>query len=343
MKKLFNPSGSDFLNERKLIGGNTTNLININYVKYPWAIGLYRAMMANFWIPEKVNLNNDKTDFEKLTVEEKRAFCGILSFLVFLDSLQTNNVPNISSQITAPEVNLALAIQTSQEAVHSQSYSYIIESLIPNQQERLQIYDFWKDNEILLERNKVIASYYQDYLDNPNDINLGKAIIANWILEGIYFYNGFNFFYSLNAKHLMPGTTAIIKYINKDELTHVSLFEKIIKTLMVERPDMINEEIIKELIISAVEQEIKWSKYIIGDKILGMSPQTIEDYTYFIANTRLKSLGIKPLFKEIELNPYRHFEKTADAGSGASSKGQFFETKVVSYNQSSVFNDWDDI
>ena len=52
-KKLFNPEGDDTLNARKIIKGNSTNLFNLNNVRYQWANQLYRTMMANFWIPEK--------------------------------------------------------------------------------------------------------------------------------------------------------------------------------------------------------------------------------------------------------------------------------------------------
>jgi ribonucleoside-diphosphate reductase beta chain len=125
-KKIFNPCGIDTLDQRKIIGGETTNIFNLNNVKYQWANNLYRTMMGNFWIPEKTDLTQDKNDYVSLVDEEKDAYDGILSFLVFLDSIQTNNIPNISNYITAPEVNLILAIQTYQEAIHSQSYQYII-------------------------------------------------------------------------------------------------------------------------------------------------------------------------------------------------------------------------
>ena len=130
-KKLFNVDGDDTLINRRMIKGNVTNLFNLNNVKYQWANKLYRLMMENFWIPEKVSLFDDKRAYNELTPAEQNAYDGILSFLVFLDSIQTNNLPNISDYITAPEVNLILAIQTYQEAVHSQSYAYIIESIIP--------------------------------------------------------------------------------------------------------------------------------------------------------------------------------------------------------------------
>lgn len=139
--------------------------------------------------------------------------------MVFLDSIQTNNLPNISDYITAPEVNLILAIQTYQEAVHSQSYAYIIESIIPAAK-REEIYNKWREDKVLLERNKYIAEIYQDFIDNRNDKNFARVLVANFLLEGLYFYNGFNFFYNLAARSLMIGTADEIKYINRDELTH---------------------------------------------------------------------------------------------------------------------------
>lgn len=114
-KKLFNVNGNDEIINRRMIGGNVTNLFNLNNVKYQWANKVYRLMMENFWIPEKVSLFDDKRAYEELTASEKAAYDGILSFLVFLDSIQTNNLPNISEYITAAEVNLILAIQTYQE------------------------------------------------------------------------------------------------------------------------------------------------------------------------------------------------------------------------------------
>ena len=229
-KKLFNVDGDDTLINRRMIKGNVTNLFNLNNVKYQWANKLYRLMMENFWIPEKVSLFDDKRAYNELMPAEQNAYDGILSFLVFLDSIQTNNLPNISDYITAPEVNMILAIKTYQEAVHSQSYAYIIESIIPAEK-RAYIYDRWRDDKVLLERNKYIAEIYQDFVDERNDKNFARVLMANYLLEGVYFYNGFNFFYNLSARSLMVGTADEIKYINRDELTHCVIFANIIKEI----------------------------------------------------------------------------------------------------------------
>jgi ribonucleoside-diphosphate reductase beta chain len=79
-----------------------------------------------------------------------------LSFLIFLDSIQTVNLPNFNDYVTAPEVNLILSIQAYQEAIHSQSYATILETVVDSQ-DRDEIYYFWKTDKNLLERNEFIG------------------------------------------------------------------------------------------------------------------------------------------------------------------------------------------
>ncbi|NGX56566.1 MAG: Ribonucleoside-diphosphate reductase subunit beta [Candidatus Anoxychlamydiales bacterium] len=335
-KKLFNPSGNDSIQERQIINGNTTNIFNLNNVKYPWANKLYRIMMENFWIPEKVDLSSDMNDYKNLTDDEKRAFDGILSFLIFLDSLQTNNIPHISDYITSPEINLILAIQTYQEAIHSQSYQYIIESILPKET-RNYIYDYWRDDKVLFERNKYIASVFQKFLDSPSKDNFKKALIANYLLEGLYFYNGFNFFYNLASRHKMHGTSDIIKYINRDELLHVVIFKKIIPEV-IEANDI---SWIHEMFHTAVNQEITWTNHIIGNNILGISKDATEKYTKYLANSLLEKIHLKHLYPGFVNNPYQHLEKIADTEGKGDVKANFFEATVTSYNQSSAIDGWD--
>lgn len=341
-RKLFNPEGNDELANRKIIGGDSTNLFNLNNVKYKWAVKMYRSMMENFWIPEKVSLVDDVVDYQKLPKAELRAYNGILSFLVFLDSIQTNNLPNIGDFITAPEINLALSVQAYQEAIHSQSYAYIIESAIPVDFKN-KIYDFWRTDKKLFDRNKYIASVYQDFADENSEEKFVKALIADYILEGIYFYNGFNFFYNLAQRNLMKGTKDVIKYIHRDELTHCVLFRNLILDLKQERPELFDEEMIYAMFKEAVDHEISWAEHIIGEDVIGMSPKSIKDYTHWLANSRLASLKLKEIFPKVEENPFKHLNKIADVESAGDSKGNFFEATVTSYNQSSIFSDWDDI
>ena len=151
-KGLFNENGDIELNKRRMINGNTTNLNDFNNIKYNWTSDWYRQAMNNFWIPEEINLTQDIKDYRKLDEYERLAYDKALSFLIFLDSIQTANLPNIGDYITANEVNLCLTIQAFQEAVHSQSYGYILDTIC-SPEERSDILYQWKEDKNLLERN----------------------------------------------------------------------------------------------------------------------------------------------------------------------------------------------
>lgn len=336
---LFNPQGDDHKENRRMVGGNTTGLFNLNDVKYSWAKPMYQVMVGNFWVPEKVKgLGDDAIMYKKLTQYEQRAYDGVISFLIFLDSLQTVNLPNFSDFITAPEINLLLAIQSYQEAIHSQSYATILETVVDGSK-RDEIYYFWREDKVLLERIEYIGDLYQQFLDSPTQKNFFTALIANYLLEGLYFYNGFAFFDTLVYNQKMVATGRMISYIRRDELTHVTLFANIIKSIEKENPEMYNKEEIYALTKIAVEQEIQWSTHILGDKISGISTPSIEEYTKHLANNRLGTLGLDPLYPEVIKNPYKHLEHMEDNNS---EKTNFFESTVVNYTQStSMKGSWD--
>lgn len=339
---LFNPDGDDSVNKRTIINGATTGLFQLNDSKYVWAKKLYPIMIGNFWIPEKVSgLKEDARIFEnELSTDEQRAYKGILSFLIFLDSIQTVNLPNISDYISAPEVNLILAIQAYQEAIHSQSYSTILETVVDSK-ERNSIYYFWKTDQVLLERNKYIGQIYQDFKDSATDTNFLRTIIANYVLEALYFYNGFAFFDSLVDQTKMQASGRMIAYIRRDELTHVTLFANLIKEIKREFPNIYNEDLVIEMTKTAVEQEIKWSNHILGNSIPGINGDTTAQYTHWLANERMARLNIKALYPDAVENPYKHLERLQDLESD---KSNFFEGTVINYTQSSgLAGDWDEI
>ena len=128
-KPLFNPEGDIDVRNRSLINFDTTNINDFNNMKYEWVSDWYRQAMNNFWIPEEINMHQDKSDYPKLLPAERTAYDKILSFLVYLDSVQSANLPNISQYVTANEINLCLSIQTFQECIHSQSYSYMLDTI----------------------------------------------------------------------------------------------------------------------------------------------------------------------------------------------------------------------
>lgn len=325
---------------RRMINGNTTNLNDFNNMRYPWVSDWYRQAMNNFWIPEEINLSTDVKDYPRLSPAERTAYDKILSFLVFLDSIQTANLPHIGEYITANEVNLCLSIQTFQECVHSQSYSYMLDTICSPVERNTILYQ-WKDDEHLLRRNTFIGELYNEFQDKKDAQTLLRVMMANYILEGIYFYSGFMFFYNLGRNGKMPGSVQEIRYINRDENTHLWLFRNMILELKKEEPQLFSPEtveMLKAMVEEGVEQEIAWGHYVIGDRISGLTREMVTEYIRYLGNLRWTSLGFEPLYEGYEEEP-ESMKWVGQYSNANMVKTDFFEAKSTAYAKSTALVD----
>lgn len=334
-KMIFNEKGDR--GTQFMIGGNTTNLREWNRIKYDWANKMYRTLLNNFWIPEEISLQEDVKQFPYLTHGERRAFDKIISFLNFLDSIQAENLPNLSRYITAPEVVSLLNIQTFQEEIHAQSYSYILDT-VTDPVTREKIYDMWREDEHLLKRNQFIAGIYQKFNEEETVENFLKVVMANYILEGIYFYSGFSFFYTLARQGKMTATSTLFKYINRDEITHLVLFQNILKEIRKENSDLFTsglEDELREMMRIGVEHEITWGQYVTNNEILGLNHDLIDRYIKYLSNLRLKAIGFEILYPEIVDHPMSWVDNFSNLNS---TKTDFFEAKVTNYTKAAIFD-----
>ncbi|GAA7189843.1 ribonucleotide-diphosphate reductase subunit beta [Helicobacter pylori] len=336
-KKIYNPNSTESVNERKIFGGNPTSMFDLNKIKYQWADHLWKTMLANTWFAEEVSMNDDKRDYLKLSTEEKIGYDRALAQLIFMDSLQTNNlIDNVNPFITSPEINLCLVRQAYEEALHSHAYAVMVESISANTEE---IYDMWRNDMQLKSKNDYIAQVYMELAKNPTEENILKALFANQILEGIYFYSGFSYFYTLARSGKMLGSAQMIRFIQRDEVTHLILFQNMINALRNERADLFTPQLINEVIgmfKKAVEIEASWGNYITQGKILGLTSSLIEQYIQFLADSRLSKVGIAKVYG------VQHPIKWVESFSSFNEqRSNFFEARVSNYAKGSVsFDDF---
>ena len=131
--------------------------------------------------------------------------------------------------------------------------------------------------------------------------------------------------------------------INRDELSHVRLYQKLIPEAM--KTFDYSLEKIYEMFDTAVAHECRWTNHIVGNNILGITESSTERYTKYLANIRLKAIGLEPLYKQPEYSksPYTHLEKFSDTKKDGNTKANFFEAGVTSYVMSSGVAGWDEI
>ncbi len=336
-KKIYNPESNENVNERRIFGGNPTGIFELNDIKYQWAYNLWEMMLNNTWFPKEVDMTRDVSDYKQITDVEKAAYDKALSQLIFMDSLQTNNlIDNINPYVTSPEINLILVRQSFEEALHSQSYAVMVDSISANSKE---IYDLWRRDMMLKGKNDAIARVYEELSKNPTEHNFVKACFANQILEGIYFYSGFAYIYTLARSGKMLGSAQMIRFIQRDEVTHLVLFQNLINSLRKERPDLFTEQLkgeVIEMFKEAVALEVAWGKYITDGQILGLTDAIIEQYIQYLADDRLTSVGFAKLYNVT--NPIKWVD---DFSKFNDQKTNFFEGTVANYSKGSLTFDDD--
>lgn len=334
-KKIYNPSSKESVNDRGIIDGNPTGIIELTKVKYNWAVPLWDTMLANTWFPKEVDMTQDAKDYQTLSPAERRMYDLVLSQLIFMDSIQTNNTSdNINPYITAPEVNILLVRQAFEEALHSASYAVMVESISDN---TAKIYDMWRSDEMLYRKNSYIASVYEKLESNPTSHNKLMALFANQVLEGVYFYMGFAFIYSLARSGKMLGSAQMIRFIQRDELTHLTLFKQMINSVRSDRPELFTKELFEEveaMYREAVKLEIAWGNHVTDGKILGFNANIIEQYVQHLADLRLKGVKFEPLYN-VE-NPIKWVDKFSHFNN---QKVNFFEATVTNYSKGSISMD----
>ena len=331
-KVIYNPDSKEDLNNRRIFGGSPDGMINFTRMKYQWALNLWDVMEANTWFPREVQMTTDAKDYMFLSQPEKRMYDLVLSQLIFMDSLQTNNLmDNINPYITAPEVNACLSRQSYEEANHSKSYAVMVESISDNTD---LIYDMWKTDPKLREKNTYIAEVYKNLSGEIDNKKILLALFANQILEGIYFYAGFAAIYSLGKSGKMLGSSQMIRFIQRDEVTHLLLFQNMINSVRKERPELFTKELeeeVRSMFRKAVELEASWGAYITQGQILGFTDEIILQYIQYLADRRLEAVGYKPEYGVsnpiIWVDGYSSFNQQ---------RTNFFESNVVNYSKGSL-------
>lgn len=227
--KLLNP---EFPNKSTaIVNGQASGILNWNDIAYPQIYDLYHVLLSNFWKAQEINMQDDIKQWDQLTSVEKDTFLKINTQLASLDSLQTPTMTHVMDYVTDPSFKAIFAVIAQQEAVHNESYSYILSSLIPLD-EQIARFNQAKEDVYVQKRNGLILEAYEAFRINPTLQNLFKLCVNSINLEGIYFYAGFAFFYNLARQQKMLRTSTMISYIQRDEMQHAYFISQFIRILL---------------------------------------------------------------------------------------------------------------
>ncbi|MBT2571083.1 ribonucleotide-diphosphate reductase subunit beta [Planococcus sp. ISL-110] len=338
--KLLNPEHPN--KSTGVLNGQSSGLLNWNDIAYPQMYDLYQALLANFWKAQEINMQDDIKQWDSLSDVEKDVFLRINTQLASLDSLQTPTMSQAMDYVTDSSFKAIFAVISQQEAVHTESYSYILSSLVSVSEQNAR-FDQAKSDPVVQKRNEGILDAYEEFRQNPTPQNLFKLSVNSINLEGIYFYAGFAFFYHLARQQKMLKTSTMISYIQRDEMQHAYFIAQFIRIMLTENPELNTDENIQYIyttIDRAVALEKEWAHYILAD-IEGLDLEEFAGYVEYLANKRLRQLGLDNLYEE-RSNPMPWIQVFGDDMMN-DTKSDFFEQKSRTYTKVSQSNGFDEL
>ena len=294
--------------------------------KYPVFDKLTQQQLGYFWRPEEVSLQKDRADFQSLRPEQKHIFTANLKYQILLDSVQGRG-PSMAfaPYCSLPELEACMKAWEFMEMVHSRSYTYIIKNVYADPTE---VFDTIINDEQILQRARSVTKSYDEFIQAAQDYSSGQqwrhqlegvdaakdtlyelkrklylAITNVNILEGIRFYVSFACSFAFGELKLMEGNSKIIGLIARDESQHLVITQNILnKWHNGDDPDMVTiakeeEQNVYSMFKQCVEEEKLWAEYLFKDgSMIGLNAKLLQKYVEWVANRRLKAIGLNPIF-----------------------------------------------
>ena len=322
---VFNPNHVN-LKQQPMFFGAPLGIQRYDTYKYPVFERLTQQQLGYFWRPEEISLQKDRADYAQLRPEQKHIYTSNLKYQIMLDSVQGRG-PGMAfiPYCSLPELESAMTVWEFMEMIHSRSYTYIIKNVYSDPTE---VFDTILDDEKILDRASSVTQSYDDFINHAHQYDtstmwelakeghyagkfdrvelkrkLYRAVANVNILEGIRFYTSFACSFAFGENKLMEGSAKILSLIARDESQHLVLTQNILnKWKGGDDPEM--EVIAREeqswvmsMFQRAVDEEKTWAEYLFKNgSMIGLNERLLHNYVEWIANRRMKAIGIKPMF-----------------------------------------------
>jgi ribonucleoside-diphosphate reductase beta chain len=318
-------------------------------LKYRWAWEKYLAACNNHWMPTEVSMQADIALWKSrdgLTDDERRMIKRNLGFFAASESLVANNIVlAIYRHLTNPECRQYLLRQAFEEAVHTHTFQYIVESLGLDEGE---LFNMYREVPSITEK-AAWALRHTKHLDDPSfktgtreaDQAFLRDLIAFYVVfEGTWFYTGFAQILSLGRRNKMVGIAEQYQYILRDESIHLNFGIDVINQIKIENPELWTKAFQEEgrgMLKDAAGLEVAYGRDTMPRGFLGLNAALCEQYMHFIANRRCAQLGLGlgPVFAAVD-NPFPWMSEVMDLKK----EKNFFETRVIEYRNGGALA-WD--
>jgi ribonucleoside-diphosphate reductase beta chain len=322
--------------QKRLVNCKQVDVNQLMPLKYTWAWDYYTKGCANHWMPNEIPMQRDIELWKsnRLTAEERQVILRNLGFFSTAESLVGNNIVlAIFKHVTNPEARQYLLRQAFEEAIHTHTFQYIVESLSLDQRE---VFNMYHEVNSIHEKDafemQLTSAIMEEGFSTETPQGLRtflKNLVGFYvIMEGIFFYSGFVMLLSFKRQNKMVGIGQQFEYIMRDESIHLNFGIDLINCIRDENPGIWTEEFeaeIRAMILHSVELEVAYAQDCMPRGILGLNAGLFREYVQYIADRRFDRLRMPIQFKS--QNPFPWMSEAMDL----SKEQNFFEGKVTEY------------
>ena len=332
---------------KRVINGKNVETFNFLPLKYKWAYDLYKKMAANHWEPEDIPMQRDVEQWKhgsELSDNDRWILKMGLGFFSAAEGMVGDNLMHgVRRAVTSPELKLVLGRHAHEENIHGDSLLYMISSLGIDPYECQAMFEDIPSISRKVDWLRDITSELRDNMDFVSTQNkqiLAKNLFAyGQAFEGCMFYALFGMILNLGRQGKFPGVTQMFKYTLRDESNHIEVFRLLYNELIEENPDISTDEFnneLSDLMDEAVQLEDAFIDDCLPEAGLGLMAADYKEYIRFCADRRLAGVGLPERYQAT--NKLEWLSEAMDIKKEAN----FFETRVVEYQKSSVLSGFSD-
>lgn len=310
--------------------------LTLRPMKYPVFYDMYRDAIKNTWTVEEVDFSTDVVDLRKrLLPSEQHLINRLVAFFATGDSIVSNNlVLNLYKHVNSPEARMYLSRQLYEEALHVQFYLTLLDTYIPDEEERAQAFAAIERIPSIARKGEFCFKWMNSVheLDRIETREDRQSFLLNLIcfaccIEGLFFFAAFAYVYFLRNKGLLNGLAAGTNWVFRDESCHMAFAFEVIETVRKEEPDLFDEALqarVVEMLEEAVECETQFAEDLLQGGVPGLSIGDMQKYLQYVADQRLANLGLPAIFHT--RNPLGFMEL-----QDVQELSNFFERRVSAY------------
>ena len=306
------------MSKNKLLKPNKNKYTVFTDSANPKIVEMCDKQEANIWLASDINLMHDAHDWVKLSTSEQNYLKQVLAFFAASDGIVDENIAvNFIEQVQIPEVRYFYYFQSMMEAVHSKVYSQLIHTFITSQEERDTLFDSISNHPIIKKKAEWCFKWMGE------DVSFSKRLVAFLAVEGIFFAGSFAAIFWIRDRGILSNSLGVAnEYISRDETLHAEFA----CLLYHEYCNDLSQELITEILLSALAIEKEFIEHSLPDRLFGMNQDLMKTYLEFVTDTWLEALGCPKVFNAKQ--PFSFMDTI-----GQKRKDNFFEKTRTNYGR----------